>query len=83
MARQVNYRPGCHNSELGFGQALGLYIDENVPITLFHFKVLARLGRQPVSAEDNALGIGTLKLYSPVLEVLAKGRASSFLLFGR
>ncbi|KAG8743522.1 hypothetical protein FRC10_011913 [Ceratobasidium sp. 414] len=28
-------------------QALGQYIDENVPITLFHFKVLARLGRQP------------------------------------
>ncbi|KAG9127110.1 hypothetical protein FRC07_000614 [Ceratobasidium sp. 392] len=27
--------------------ALGQYIDENVPITLFHFKVLARLGRQP------------------------------------
>ncbi|KAF8606938.1 hypothetical protein BDV93DRAFT_330574 [Ceratobasidium sp. AG-I] len=31
----------------GNGQALGLYIDENVPITLFHFKALARLGRQP------------------------------------
>ncbi|KAG8733536.1 hypothetical protein FRC11_005458 [Ceratobasidium sp. 423] len=26
---------------------LGLYINENVPITLFHIKVLARLGRQP------------------------------------
>lgn len=31
----------------GNGQALTQYIEENVPITLFHFKVLARLGRQP------------------------------------
>ncbi|KAG8735277.1 hypothetical protein FRC12_018154 [Ceratobasidium sp. 428] len=34
----------------GNGQAslaLGQYIDENVPITLFHFKILAQLGRQP------------------------------------
>ncbi|KAJ1303422.1 hypothetical protein OPQ81_011613 [Rhizoctonia solani] len=31
----------------GNGNTLGSYIDENVPITLFHIKILARLGRQP------------------------------------
>ncbi|QRV92374.1 F-box-like domain protein [Ceratobasidium sp. AG-Ba] len=31
----------------GNGLAVQQYIEENVPITLFHFKVLARLGRQP------------------------------------
>ncbi|KAG8694016.1 hypothetical protein FRC08_008749 [Ceratobasidium sp. 394] len=36
-----------HSVINGNVQALDQYIDENVPITLFHFKVLARLGRQP------------------------------------
>ncbi|CUA72516.1 Transcriptional activator protein DAL81 [Rhizoctonia solani] len=36
-----------HSLINGNVHTLGSYIDENVPVTLFHIKVLARLGRQP------------------------------------
>ncbi|CAE6440123.1 unnamed protein product [Rhizoctonia solani] len=36
-----------HSLINGNMHTLGSYIDENVPVTLFHIKVLARLGRQP------------------------------------